>query len=85
VTNVAPPTASHPAAVASSGAGAASSSPRYRRRPWLTRLRRDRTLLIMTVPALVLLAVFGYAPMLGLVMAFQDYDLYDGLMHSPWV
>ena len=85
MTNVAPPTASHSAAVASSGAGAASSSPRHRRRPWLTRLRRDRTLLIMTVPALVLLAVFGYAPMLGLVMAFQDYDLYDGLLHSPWV
>ena len=39
----------------------------------------------MTLPALALLAVFGYAPMLGLVMAFQDYDLYDGLLHSPWV
>jgi putative aldouronate transport system permease protein len=39
----------------------------------------------MVLPALALLAVFGYAPMLGLVMAFQDYDLYDGLLHSPWV
>jgi putative aldouronate transport system permease protein len=39
----------------------------------------------MTLPALALLAVFGYAPMLGLVMAFQDYDLYDGILHSPWV
>jgi putative aldouronate transport system permease protein len=51
----------------------------------VARLRRDRTLLIMTLPALALLAVFGYAPMLGLVMAFQNYDLYDGLLHSPWV
>ena len=42
-------------------------------------------MLVMCVPALVLLAVFGYAPMLGLVMAFQDYDLYDGILHSPWV
>jgi putative aldouronate transport system permease protein len=48
-------------------------------------LRRDRTLLIMTLPALVLLGVFGYTPMLGLVMAFQDYDLYDGIARSPWV
>jgi putative aldouronate transport system permease protein len=48
-------------------------------------LRRDRTLLIMTLPALALLAVFGYAPMLGLVMAFEDYDLYDGILHSQWV
>ena len=39
----------------------------------------------MTLPALALLAVFGYTPMLGLVMAFQSYDLYDGFLHSPWV
>jgi putative aldouronate transport system permease protein len=38
----------------------------------------------MTLPAAVLLLVFGYAPMLGLVMAFQNYDLYDGILHSPW-
>ena len=86
MTNAALPTASPSAAVAPGGAGAdTSSSPRHRGRLWLTRLRRDRTLLLMTLPALVLLAVFGYAPMLGLVMAFQDYDLYDGLLHSPWV
>lgn len=52
---------------------------------WWVRLRRDRTLLVMCLPALVLLGVFGYAPMLGLVMAFQQYDLYDGMLHSPWV
>jgi putative aldouronate transport system permease protein len=39
----------------------------------------------MTLPAMALLLVFGYAPMLGLVMAFQDYDIYDGFLHSPWV
>ena len=56
-----------------------------RKTSWRARLRRDRTLLLMTLPAVALLAVFGYAPMLGLVMAFQDYDLYDGFLHSPWV
>jgi putative aldouronate transport system permease protein len=65
--------------------GAAPDGSRRPRRRWWARLRRDRALLIMTAPALVLLGVFGYAPMLGLVMAFQDYDLYDGLWHSPWV
>ncbi len=39
----------------------------------------------MTLPALALLAVFGYMPMFGMVMAFQSYDLYDGFLHSPWV
>ena len=38
----------------------------------------------MTLPATALLLVFGYTPMLGLVMAFQDYDIYDGFLHSPW-
>lgn len=38
----------------------------------------------MTLPAGALLLVFGYTPMLGLVMAFQNYDLYDGILHSPW-
>jgi putative aldouronate transport system permease protein len=52
---------------------------------WRVRLRRDKSLIIMTVPAVILLAVFGYAPMLGLVMAFQSYDVYSGFLHSPWV
>ncbi|HLH57619.1 MAG TPA: ABC transporter permease subunit [Streptosporangiaceae bacterium] len=55
-----------------------------RGRRW-AQLRRDRSLVIMTLPAAALLAVFGYAPMLGLVMAFQNYDIYDGFLHSPWV
>jgi putative aldouronate transport system permease protein len=55
------------------------------RSPWRARLRRDKTLIIMTLPALALLLVFGYAPMLGLVMAFQQYNVYNGLLYSPWV
>jgi putative aldouronate transport system permease protein len=52
--------------------------------PWRAKLRRDKALILMTLPAIALLAVFGYAPMLGLVMAFENYDLYDGFLHSPW-
>ncbi|MFP3986355.1 ABC transporter permease subunit [Streptomyces sp. E11-3] len=55
------------------------------------RLRRDRTLLLMTVPALLLLLVFNYVPLLGNVVAFQDYDPYiadnafEAIGQSPWV
>lgn len=66
-------------------AGQAGAGPARRRTSWRVRLRRDRALILMTLPALLLLAVFGYTPMLGLVMAFQSYDLYDGFLHSPWV
>jgi len=48
------------------------------------RLLRDRSLLIMTVPAVLLLLVFNYAPMFGTVTAFQSYSIYAGFMHSPW-
>ncbi|MHC0428941.1 ABC transporter permease [Streptomyces sp. O3] len=55
------------------------------------RLRRDRTLLLMTAPAVLLLLVFAYVPLLGNVVAFQDYDPYiadnafDAMARSPWV
>jgi putative aldouronate transport system permease protein len=63
----------------------AAAAPGARKTPWRARLRRDRSLILMTLPAVALLSVFGYAPILGLVMAFQSYDLYDGFLHSPWV
>jgi putative aldouronate transport system permease protein len=66
-------------------AGQTEAGPARRKTPWRARLRRDRSLILMTLPALLLLGVFGYTPMLGLVMAFQSYDLYDGFLHSPWV
>ncbi|MER8003109.1 ABC transporter permease subunit [Streptomyces sp. NPDC095613] len=62
-----------------------------RRGPGLRdRLRRDRTLLLLTLPALALVLVFNYVPILGNVVAFQDYDPYLGengfvaMLRSPW-
>ena len=52
---------------------------------WRVRLRRDRSLLLMAVPAVVLLVVFNYAPLFGLVTAFQEYDPLVGVWHSDWV
>jgi putative aldouronate transport system permease protein len=49
------------------------------------RFRRDRTLLVMVLPAVALLAVFSYLPMFGLFTAFQSYDIYNGFTGSPFV
>ncbi|MEV0979922.1 ABC transporter permease subunit [Streptomyces sp. NPDC049915] len=55
------------------------------------RFRRDRLLLLMTLPALVLVLLFNYVPILGNVVAFQDYDPYISdngvvsILHSPFV
>jgi putative aldouronate transport system permease protein len=57
---------------------------------WL-RFRRDRVLLLMTLPAVVLVLVFNYLPILGNVVAFQDYDPYISdngivsMLNSPFV
>ncbi|MEU3605596.1 ABC transporter permease subunit [Streptomyces sp. NPDC035033] len=61
------------------------------RTPLGRRLRRDRTLLLMTVPALALVLLFHYVPVLGNVIAFQEYDPYlsangaAAVLESPWV
>ncbi|MEV2267151.1 ABC transporter permease [Nonomuraea africana] len=49
------------------------------------RLRRDWQLLLMVVPAIGLLLLFHYVPLLGNVIAFQDYSPYVGIKDSPWV
>lgn len=39
----------------------------------------------MVIPALIFVFVFSYIPMYGVLMAFQDYSIYKGFLHSPWV
>ncbi|MFI9816361.1 ABC transporter permease [Saccharothrix variisporea] len=51
---------------------------------WRVRLRRDRSLLLMTLPAVLLLVVFNYVPLFGLVTAFQEYDPLIGVWDSQW-
>ncbi|WP_214626218.1 ABC transporter permease [Paenibacillus agaridevorans] len=40
---------------------------------------------IMLLPVLVYYAIFHYAPMYGVVIAFQDYQFLKGIGGSPWV
>ena len=56
-----------------------------RRSSFWSRLNRDRSRLLMTLPAVVSLLVFAYVPILGNVIAFQDYSPYVGATHSPFV
>jgi len=46
---------------------------------------RHRWLYVMMLPSLAYYLVYKYAPMAGLVIAFKDYNLFDGLWNSPWV
>ncbi|OBZ09461.1 MULTISPECIES: sugar ABC transporter permease [Bacillales] len=40
---------------------------------------------MMVLPALLLIIVFSYIPMYGVLMAFQDYSIFKGFFASEWV
>ncbi len=49
------------------------------------RIFRQWDLQLMVLPALLFILVFSYIPMYGVLMAFQDYNLFKGFTGSPWV
>ncbi|MBO0993191.1 ABC transporter permease [Bacillus sp. SD088] len=38
----------------------------------------------MVLPSIIFLIVFAYIPMYGIIIAFKDYDLFQGVNGSPW-
>ena len=48
-------------------------------------LINNRGLYALVLPGFVLLIIFSYIPMYGIIMAFQDYDPSLGIAGSPWV
>ena len=73
------------------GATGATKRPPAEKLSLRVRFRRDRLLLLMTLPAVLLVLLFNYVPILGNVVAFQEYDPYISdngvvsILHSPWV
>jgi len=56
-----------------------------RRRPLRSTLWRYRSLYLMALPGIVYFLLFKYLPMGGLIIAFQDYKPFLGILDSPWV
>lgn len=48
-------------------------------------IRRDRYLLLLVLPAFLLILLFNYIPMGGLLMAFEDYSSKGGIFGSKFV
>lgn len=48
-------------------------------------LSRNKVLYLMATPALILFFLFNYLPMAGIVLAFKDYSINEGIWGSPWV
>lgn len=45
---------------------------------------RHKALFLMALPTVIMLILFNYVPMTGLVVAFKDFNYADGIFFSPW-
>ncbi|WP_018754506.1 ABC transporter permease [Paenibacillus terrigena] len=51
----------------------------------LRRFLQQIDLQMMVIPGILLIIIFSYIPMYGVLMAFQDYSIFKGFAASPWV
>jgi putative aldouronate transport system permease protein len=49
------------------------------------RFMKQLDIQMMVWPGILLILVFSYIPMYGVLMAFQDYSIFNGFFASPWV
>ncbi|WP_217592578.1 sugar ABC transporter permease [Cohnella sp. GbtcB17] len=54
-----------------------------RRRSW-NRIKRYGPIYALFVPVLAYFAIFHYAPMVGVIIAFKDYNFREGIFGSDW-
>jgi len=56
-----------------------------RRNSWKKEIKKNWPLYVLCVPAIVFVCIFSYGPMVGLLMAFQDYKPWLGISGSRWI
>jgi putative aldouronate transport system permease protein len=57
----------------------------FRKRTLLSRMLRDRHLMLLLIPGLIYFIVFKYVPMWGVLLAFKNYSPFTGFFQSEWV
>ena len=49
-------------------------------------IKKDWDLYLLLIPGILTLLLFKYTPMYGLIIAFQDYNIFtEGIMNNEWV
>lgn len=51
----------------------------------LQNIWKNRMLVLMALPVVILLILFNYVPMFGSVVAFKKFNYNDGILGSPWI
>lgn len=50
----------------------------------VSRLIKNKTLILMSLPAIIICLLLSYFPMVGILIAFKRYNYVDGIFFSPW-
>jgi putative aldouronate transport system permease protein len=58
---------------------------RLERRSKMKSIWKYRWQFAMILPAFLLVFLFNYMPMAGVQIAFRDYNIFEGMLASPWV
>lgn len=51
---------------------------------FLHELKKNKILFLMLIPAVIYVIIFSYIPLMGLTVAFKQYNYIDGILSSPW-
>lgn len=62
-----------------------STSLQPRKKKTVNSFKKYSFIYLLMLPSLILTFVFAYLPMPGILSAFQDYNIFSGLLKSPWV
>ncbi|RXZ83491.1 sugar ABC transporter permease [Paenibacillaceae bacterium] len=66
------------------GSQSGTSGHSYGRQLWVD-IRKDWDLYLALIPGIAFLLLFKYTPMYGIVIAFKDFNIYEGISASAWV
>ncbi|TCN01255.1 putative aldouronate transport system permease protein [Paenibacillus sp. BK033] len=63
----------------------AEPAAKVRRKSVWNEIKKNRYSYLFILPGMIFLFVFMYYPMYGVTLAFKEYMINKGIMHSPWV
>ena len=52
---------------------------------FLSEMKRCRYLYLLIALPVVYIILFKYVPIYGIIIAFKDFDVFDGIFGSPWI
>lgn len=62
-----------------------ASTQEVRRIRWKRWVRNNGAPIMMSLPAVIVLFIFAYLPMFGIIIAFKEYRFDEGIFGSAWI